>query len=80
MKLTDLETKALASLRSNVEGGEISQAGKIWKSVYIDNASAKVEMPRRTWSGVLSSLTKKGLYRPEDNDPKSAFGLVVVGE
>lgn len=80
MQLTELETKALVALRANVEGGEIKQGEKIWKSVYIDNALAKVEISKRAWSGVLSSLTKKGFYRPEDNDPKSAFGLVVVGE
>lgn len=80
MQLTELETKALASLRANVEGGEIGRDKKIWKEVYLDNAYAGVTMSRRSWSGVLSSLAQKGLYRPDDGDFKSAFGQVVVGE
>ncbi len=77
MQLTELETKALAALRANVE--HIKTKGEVkWGEVYIDNALAASKMNKRSWSGVLASLSKKNLYRPDGGDFKSEFGDVVL--
>lgn len=79
MQLTELETKALAALRANVENSTIRNGVK-WGEVYIDNARDASKIPGRSWSGALASLAKKNLYRPDGGDFKSAFGQVVAGE
>jgi hypothetical protein len=75
INLTETEIKALEALRVSTEGSEEEFQGKEWKSVYLDNASAYCGIYGKAWSGVLSSLSQKGLYREDDG---YAFGLVAV--
>lgn len=72
--LTANETKALEALRASAEGSEEEFEGKEWRSVYLDNASYYCGIYGKAWSGILSSLSQKGLYREYDD----AFGLVAV--
>lgn len=73
MKLTEMEQQALKALRENEENIEVHQ-GQNWGSVYLDNAKPR-NWSGKTWSGVLSSLSQKGLYREDDG---YAFGLVKM--
>lgn len=63
MKLTALEAEILASLRDHDEGDGC---------VYLDNAKPDT-ITKHQFAGVLSSLEKKGLYRPHDG----FFGFVI---
>ena len=69
--LTDKESLALEHLRHFVES---SSHG--WGNVYLDNARPP-QWDEKTWSGVLGSLTKKGLYQPEWGD-EGCFGDVKL--
>lgn len=63
MELTALETQILASLRDKEEGDG-------W--VYLPNAKPE-SITKHQFAGVLSSLEKKGLYKPHDG----FFGYVA---
>lgn len=67
-ELTVREIEVLADLRANVE------------NEYVPLGNCKL-YGTRGWNGVLSSLTKKGYYRPEYGDFAGAFGTVrAVGD
>ena len=62
--LTDLEAKVMAELINCVESGDE------WGCTNIDNAMHHLSdtVTRKSFAGVLGSLTVKGLYRPEGDD------------
>lgn len=72
MKLTEMEQRALEALRKSQEQIEVI-SGEEWGSVYLDNAKPW-DWSGKAWSGVLSSLSQKGLYREDEY----AFGLVKM--
>lgn len=64
--LTAKETIALESLRRNMDSSTtLDSDGTTWHDVYLDNAKP-FGWDGKTWSGVLGSLEKKGLYRVVD--------------
>jgi hypothetical protein len=65
-RLTEREVKVLTELRANMEGMDGD-----WMQVYLDNCPSSRE---RGFNGVLGSLAKKGLYRPQGDD---CFGDVL---
>jgi hypothetical protein len=73
--LTDKEQTAMEALLSQTEG----DSSNGWSMVYLDNARPS-GWDFGTWSGVLGSLAKKGLYRPVDGsgigDMAAAWGEV----
>jgi hypothetical protein len=72
-KMSHLAAELLNNLRQNVEGvHDIEPDGRIWFTVYLDNATADV--PARSLPGLLSALSKAGLYEPQDG---FAFGSVL---
>lgn len=73
--LTPMEAEALEALRNNSEGCcEVNPTtDEEWHSIYLDNAKPR-NWSGKTWSGVLGSLSRKGLYRDDDG---YAFGMVL---
>jgi len=67
--LTNLEQAIYDKLLQNGEGGIDEIAGIRWKNVYLPNVGNTKE-----FAGILSSLTKKGLYREVEKD----FGRVKI--
>jgi hypothetical protein len=52
--------------------------GTFWLLVYLDNATAELK-PRpdgRQLSNLFGQLTRAGLYRPQDNEFRGAWGEV----
>jgi hypothetical protein len=79
MKLTELEKKILIDLHDKAESEheDYEVAGKIWESVYLGNCK---NYGTKSWTGVLSSLTKKGLYRGyDDGENNGIWGEVLKG-
>ena len=70
--LTSREAAVLAELRANLESCREESDEGVWASVYLPNCPSSRE---KGFNGVLSSLSKKGLYRPEGDD---IFGDVKV--
>ena len=70
--LTNREAVVLGELRANLESCREESGGEVWVSVYLPNCPSSRE---KGFNGVLSSLSKKGLYRPEGDD---IFGDVKV--
>ena len=70
-------TQVLEALRMNVEGFTEILYGVEWRSVYLDNALARLSadgITPRAFAGHLGVLEKAGLYRPQDN----GYGLVAA--
>ena len=72
--LTANEAEVLAALRAEIESTFIRTDGREWGTVYLDNV-CRAGRTDRSFSGVLGSLTAKGLYR----DGGDAFGEVIIG-
>lgn len=72
--LTTDEISAYIQLQRAQEGICSEDASGKWASVYLDNAKP-ANWAGKKWSGVLSSLSKKGVYREDDG---YAFGLVLM--
>ncbi len=69
--LTEREIKILAELRSNIEG-DADKNG--YYPVCLGNCDSEGS---KGWNGILSSLTKKGMYKPEnDGDFGGYYGYV----
>jgi len=75
VKLTEREQKVLATLRANTEGTSVLQ-GPEWGTVCLANGQPD-GMASRVYAGVLSSLERKGLYKPQGDD---CFGWVKLEE
>ncbi len=71
INLTENELTAIGYLRDHVE---FDDGG--WGTVCLSNAKPS-DWSDRTWSGVLGSLAKKGLYVPECGDD-GCFGEVKL--
>lgn len=67
--LTPTEKQVHDALCGNAEG----EAWQGWRDVYLDNATPTGMSPR-SFAGYLSSLERKGLYKPIDN---FAWGSVL---
>ena len=74
MELTKLEKQVFEALLKEVESS-VDDKGVEWGTVYLDNVDHGLDS-QRSFSGVLSSLTQKGFYRPLDY----AFGEVKITE
>lgn len=67
-----------ALLKQEEQEPEEDRDGSIWRMVYLDNATAELD-PRpdgRQLSNLFAQLTRAGLYRPQDNEFKGAWGEV----
>lgn len=72
-KVTQLERVAVEELLANLEGSTSTDSmGVVWGSVYLDNCPMSAT---KSWSGVLSSLKKKGIYSSQGD---GIFGEIRV--
>lgn len=74
--LSQTSETILKNLRRSVEGAELSADGKIWGSVYLDNAVPE-GMSKPSFAGHLGALAEAGFYRPQGD---GCFGLVLIEE
>lgn len=72
--LTTDEITAYTRLQIAQEGISVEDSSGKWATVYLDNAKPATWTGKK-WAGVLSSLSKKGVYREDDG---YAFGLVLM--
>ncbi len=68
---------AFDRLSSKVESTDHSANGDVWGNVYLENAIPS-GWDGRKWAGVLSALSKAGLYKDEDGTFKGDFGRVKI--
>ena len=76
MNLTDKEQLVLVELRQEAEY-EV-EAGSKWMTVYLDNCPSIRN--RKSFDGVLSSLSKKRYYRNEGGEDRGIWGQVFIGD
>ena len=75
MPLSAAASATLSALRAKANEYRIIRDGKEWGGVYLDNAIPQDKTTRRSLPGLLSALTKAGLYRQLDG---YAWGEVLI--